>query len=204
MAFRIFQEALTNAVRHGQTDGRHGSRLHADTTLQLCVRDDGVGIPPATSGSSRSRSACSACTNARAASAASFACRAGRPRHDDSRHAAASEFMIAARPFPSSPHIMLVDDHPIVRRGVRDILSDAFPSAIIEEVSFGADAILLLLQHSRWDVVILDLSLPDGSGMDVLERIRAAESRPAGADSQHALGRSVRRAARSTPAPPGI
>jgi len=80
--------------------------------------------------------------------------------------------MIAAQAFPSAPHIMLVDDHPIVRRGVRDILRDAFPAAIIEEVSFGADAILLLLQHTRWDLVILDLSLPDGSGMDVLERIR--------------------------------
>jgi DNA-binding NarL/FixJ family response regulator len=79
--------------------------------------------------------------------------------------------MIAARRFPASPHIMLVDDHPIVRRGVRDILSDAFPSAVIEEVSLGADAILLLLQHVRWDVVILDLTLPDGSGLDVLERI---------------------------------
>jgi len=80
--------------------------------------------------------------------------------------------MIAAHAFPSAPHIMLVDDHPIVRRGVRDILTDAFPGAIVEEVSFGADAILLLLQRRRWDVVILDLSLPDGSGMDVLERIR--------------------------------
>ena len=80
--------------------------------------------------------------------------------------------MISAGCFPSSPHIMLVDDHPIVRRGVRDILSDAFPSAMIEEVSFGADAVLLVLQHIRWDVVILDLTLPDGSGLDVLERIR--------------------------------
>ncbi len=79
--------------------------------------------------------------------------------------------MIAGR-FPSSPHIMLVDDHAIVRRGVRDILGDAFPSAVIEEVSLGADALLLLLQHVRWDVVILDLTLPDGSGLDVLQRIR--------------------------------
>jgi len=80
--------------------------------------------------------------------------------------------MIAGHAFPAAPRIMLVDDHPIVRRGVRDILRDAFPGAIIEEVSFGADAIMLLLRHARWDVVILDLSLPDGSGMDVLERIR--------------------------------
>jgi DNA-binding NarL/FixJ family response regulator len=74
----------------------------------------------------------------------------------------------------SSPalHIMLVDDHPIVRRGVRDILTDAFPEAFIEEVSFGGDALLMLDRCPGWDIVILDLSLPDGSGIDVLERMR--------------------------------
>lgn len=80
--------------------------------------------------------------------------------------------MIGTHVFPVAPRIMLVDDHPIVRRGVRDILRDAFPASTIEEVSFGADAILLLLRRPGWDVVILDLSLPDGSGVEVLERIR--------------------------------
>ena len=77
----------------------------------------------------------------------------------------------------ASPQIMLVDDHPIVRRGVRHILTDAFPGAQIQEVGFGADAILLLLGGVRWDMVILDLTLPDGSGMDVLERIRELDAR---------------------------
>jgi DNA-binding NarL/FixJ family response regulator len=80
--------------------------------------------------------------------------------------------------FRSSPamHIMLVDDHPIVRRGVRDILTEAFPAAFIEEVSFGGDALLMLDRSPGWDIVVLDLSLPDGSGIDVLERMR--ERRP--------------------------
>ena len=102
--------------------------------------------------------------------------------------------MIASS-FPSSPHIMLVDDHPIVRRGVRDILGDAFPSAVIEEVSLGADAILLLLQHVRWDVVILDLTLPDGSGLDVLERIRELKAGlPVLILSMHSADQFARRA----------
>lgn len=100
-----------------------------------------------------------------------------------------------ASAFPSSPHIMLVDDHPIVRRGVRDILGGAFPSAVIEEVSLGADAILLLLQHVRWDVVILDLTLPDGSGLDVLERIRELNVRlPVLILSMHSADQFARRA----------
>jgi DNA-binding NarL/FixJ family response regulator len=85
--------------------------------------------------------------------------------------------MMQPMPMRPSPHIMLVDDHPIVRRGVRHILTDAFPGAQIEEVGFGADAILLLLGGMRWDMVILDLTLPDGSGMEVLERIRELDAR---------------------------
>ena len=103
--------------------------------------------------------------------------------------------MSAAARFPASPHIMLVDDHPIVRRGVRDILNDAFPSAVIEEVSLGADAILLLLQHVRWDVVILDLTLPDGSGLDVLERIHELKAGlPVLILSMHSADQFARRA----------
>ena len=106
--------------------------------------------------------------------------------------------MMAASAFPSSPHIMLVDDHPIVRRGVRDILSDAFPAALIEEVSLGADAILLLLQHVRWDVVILDVTLPDGSGLDVLERIRELKAGlPVLILSMHSADQFARRALRA-------
>jgi len=103
-----------------------------------------------------------------------------------------------ASAFPSSPHIMLVDDHPIVRRGVRDILCDAFPAAVIEEVSLGADAILLLLQHVRWDVVILDVTLPDGSGLDVLERIRELKAGlPVLMLSMHSADQFARRALRA-------
>jgi DNA-binding NarL/FixJ family response regulator len=79
--------------------------------------------------------------------------------------------MTATKIYSSALRIMLVDDHPIVRRGVRDILKDAFAASLIEEVRLGGDALALLHARSGWDVVILDLSLPDGSGMEVLERI---------------------------------
>ena len=78
---------------------------------------------------------------------------------------------------PASPlRIMLVDDHPIVRRGLSDILAQAFPHAAIHEVGVGSEAIALSRAHP-WDIVILDLTLPDGSGLDVLKRIREAQVR---------------------------
>lgn len=90
--------------------------------------------------------------------------------------------------------IMLVDDHPIVRRGVRDILAEAFPQAHIQEVGSGGEAIGLA-QCQPWDIVILDLTLPDGSGLDVLKRIRESQSRlPVLVLSMHAADQFARRA----------
>jgi two-component system invasion response regulator UvrY len=90
--------------------------------------------------------------------------------------------------------IMLVDDHPIVRRGVRDILAEAFPQAHIQEVGSGGEAIALA-QAGIWDIVILDLTLPDGSGLDVLKRIRESQSRlPVLVLSMHAADQFARRA----------
>lgn len=72
--------------------------------------------------------------------------------------------------------ILLVDDHPVVRRGVADILIESFARATVQQVSCGADAIRFT-RAGRWDLVILDLTLPDGSGLDVLKRIREIEPR---------------------------
>ena len=90
--------------------------------------------------------------------------------------------------------MMLVDDHPIVRRGVRDILVEAFPASSIEEVGSGGEAVSRLRSH-RWDLIILDLTLPDGSGLDVLKRVREAEKRmPVLILSMHAAEQFARRA----------
>jgi two-component system invasion response regulator UvrY len=103
--------------------------------------------------------------------------------------------MIAAARRTAALRIMLVDDHPVVRRGVRDILTDAFPGICIEDVSLGADAVPLLLRGPSWDVVILDLSLPDCSGMEVLERIRRLKADlPVLILSMHSADQFARRA----------
>ncbi|HEY3093730.1 MAG TPA: response regulator transcription factor [Vicinamibacterales bacterium] len=95
---------------------------------------------------------------------------------------------------PTSLRVMLVDDHPIVRRGLRDILADAFAGAVIHEVGCGRDAIASLHTHS-WSVMVLDLSLPDGSGLDVLKRVRELRPRlPVLILSMHTADQFARRA----------
>lgn len=90
--------------------------------------------------------------------------------------------------------IMLVDDHPIVRRGLREILAEAFEQAVIHEVGSAHEA-LALARTQSWSVVILDLSLPDASGLDVLKKIREARPRlPVLILSMHAVDQFARRA----------
>jgi two-component system invasion response regulator UvrY len=90
--------------------------------------------------------------------------------------------------------ILLVDDHPIVRRGLRDILVDALGTTTIQEVGSGREAMALATEQP-WDVMILDLSLPDSSGLDVLKHVRHTQPRmPVLILSMHTPDQFARRA----------
>ena len=67
--------------------------------------------------------------------------------------------------------ILCVDDHAIFRQGVRQILVQYDPLARIGEAATGAAA-LQLAREAHWDVVILDLSLPDRSGFQLLTELK--------------------------------
>lgn len=67
--------------------------------------------------------------------------------------------------------LLVVDDHPIVRRGLRDILAEAFPDADILEAATGQEALACYRQASC-DLVLLDLSLPDQPGLEVLKALK--------------------------------
>lgn len=66
--------------------------------------------------------------------------------------------------------ILLADDHAVVRHGLKQILSESFPSAVCDEASSGEQA-LELVQANNPSVVVLDMSLPDQSGLEVLRSI---------------------------------
>ena len=67
--------------------------------------------------------------------------------------------------------VLIVDDHAIVRRGVAQILTDAFHRIEIGEVDSGKGA-LSAVKKEPWDVVILDLNLPDRKGLEVLRTLK--------------------------------
>lgn len=73
----------------------------------------------------------------------------------------------------TSTRLLLVDDHPVVREGIRQILTDALEPAEVDEAESGEAALAAFDRHA-WDAVILDITLPGRSGLDVLRDMRAA------------------------------
>ncbi len=67
--------------------------------------------------------------------------------------------------------VSVVDDHAVVRRGIKQILSECADCQFAGEAATANDA-LALLRGTPCDVVILDISLPDRSGLDLLPQIR--------------------------------
>jgi two-component system invasion response regulator UvrY len=66
--------------------------------------------------------------------------------------------------------VLLVDDHEIVRKGLRAILDDRFAGIDVAEASSGDEALAALT--APFDALILDLSMPGRSGIDLLAEIK--------------------------------
>lgn len=67
--------------------------------------------------------------------------------------------------------ILLADDYTIIRKGVRQILTEEYPTAQIEEIEEGEEW-LEKIKNTDWDMIISDLLMPDRGGLDTLRRIR--------------------------------
>jgi len=68
-------------------------------------------------------------------------------------------------------NILIADDHANVRRGLREILLDAFSGANFSEASNG-DEVLAQLVDSQPDVLLLDINMPGRSGFEVLKDVK--------------------------------
>jgi len=68
-------------------------------------------------------------------------------------------------------HILIADDHAVVRRGLREIMADALPGAVFSEAGNG-DEVLSSLGKSQIAMLVLDINMPGRSGMDVLRDVK--------------------------------
>ncbi|SMB24353.1 Response regulator receiver, LuxR family [Sterolibacterium denitrificans] len=67
--------------------------------------------------------------------------------------------------------VLIADDHAIVRQGLRQILSETDDLLVAGEASDGVD-VMHLAREQPWDVVLLDVSMPNRNGIDTLKMLR--------------------------------
>jgi two-component system invasion response regulator UvrY len=72
-------------------------------------------------------------------------------------------------------HVVLCDDHAMVRRGIRDMLSESVDIQVTGEAASYAE-VRELLRTTACDVLVLDLNMPGRGGMEVLASLRETDS----------------------------
>jgi len=68
-------------------------------------------------------------------------------------------------------NVLIADDHAIVRQGLRQILSETEDLVVAGEADDGVDA-MRLVRAGEWDVVLLDISMPNRNGIDTLKMLK--------------------------------
>ena len=72
---------------------------------------------------------------------------------------------------PQILRILIADDHAIVREGLKQILADTGDIVVAGDAASGLDAIKMM-RAGEYDVLLLDISMPDRSGIEVLKQLR--------------------------------
>lgn len=69
-------------------------------------------------------------------------------------------------------HVLIADDHAIVREGLKQILADTKDILVAGEAENGLGAIALARENLHCQVMLLDISMPDRNGIDILKQLR--------------------------------
>jgi DNA-binding NarL/FixJ family response regulator len=67
--------------------------------------------------------------------------------------------------------ILIADDHPVVRQGLRQIIAETSDMVVVDEAGNGWE-VLSKVRASSYDVVLLDISMPGRSGVDILKELK--------------------------------
>jgi two-component system, NarL family, invasion response regulator UvrY len=67
--------------------------------------------------------------------------------------------------------VLIADDHAVFRRGLKETLAEAFSAVVFGEAKTAQEA-LDHVRRQNWDVVILDISMPGKSGLDILDELK--------------------------------
>jgi DNA-binding NarL/FixJ family response regulator len=72
--------------------------------------------------------------------------------------------------------ILIADDHPAIRSGVKQILSDEYSDIEFGEASNGVET-LKKIKEKKWDLLILDIDMPGRNGLEVMDQLKEESSK---------------------------
>ena len=90
----------------------------------------------------------------------------------DARHKAHEEF--ARDRLTAMINILVVDDHALIRKGLKQLLEDNPDLNISGEAASGAQA-LAMLRSQHFDLMLLDINLPDKNGIEILKQFKSEQ-----------------------------
>jgi len=195
--FRIAQESLSNVIRHSQSKQASVRVVLEPHSLKLSIRDRGRGFNATHNGSASSGVGIEGMRGRIMAQGGTLEVRSS-PKGTvviatvplSGREQVPASLAGSHRPKPRKPkasaststsddvtRVLIVDDHEVTRKGIRALLSQEKGLEICGEAKSGMEAIQKAQQLAP-DLVILDLSMPDGGGFSAAHRIREAGLTP--------------------------
>ena len=170
LLFHILIEGLANVQQHAQATSVDILRERSGGTVKLTLADNGQGFDAKQSKASlgllelRARAA-------RAGGAVTVKSHPGQ----GARLAAAIPVDAAASSAPATQtgepiHVLMADDHPIVRRGLRQVLEEQAGMKVDEVASF--PALREYLSKRCPDVLLLDINMPGGNGLEMVGELK--------------------------------
>ena len=165
--YRIATEAMVNAARHADASNCAVVVRIDGECVRLGVSDDGAGCRQRLSPAS-ARPRCVAAPPSSVGAANGARSRSAAPR---SLSAAARARMTTATT-TNTVGVVIVDDHPMVLRGVSALVEATPDMHVMATAGTAARGLDACLREHRPDVVVMDLSLPDGDGIAITRRLR--------------------------------
>jgi signal transduction histidine kinase/DNA-binding NarL/FixJ family response regulator len=178
--FRIAQEALTNAIRHARATSVRVGLVYSPTGVSLLVQDDGAGFD-------RTQVAEDGAVHALGLGGMAERARLlGGTLELDSTPGWGTRiraWIPSASDVPDDAdlpgrlvRVLVVDDHAVTRAGIVQVLSMSDPALqVVGEAESGEQAVSAW-RTLRPDVVLMDLQMLDGDGIDAIARIRAEDA----------------------------